>query len=507
VIESIFYGTFLGRDRLSPARFGYLLLVWAVIPTWIVVHMIETMIGFYFFAGLSGALRSHDPEHRVPEVSLASPFLTFSGDIGVHDLRIRMPDDEDGTHFLSAKRVLIDLPNFGAIYTLGAFSKRRDSGQPTSVKEVGFFDSIDHVGVAIDGLQADIADDMPPVLRDFGTVSAAPFEAEGCQRDRRWLAADLANMGVKQEGVDLHLILDTDEKTHEVRLQGSLDSPNSSRVAFTEHFRARNLSTLAMGDDRDRANTYERIEVSDAGFNRARNAFCAKRDKVTEQEFIERHIGAIQRDLQAHGMHAGADMERIYRAYLAHGTLLIEANPSTTINRRDYDQYSVADQMRMYNAKISSGGSPVPLVLESTPARPIPSRHEGSTWDFITQETANPEGVQQEIAMPSGSAQPAPTVAAAPAIAPAVAPAATPHWASSLPKPASASHGPAMLQYDELSHHVGGRVLITTQFGDLRDVTIESYAKNEIVVRAYVTGGYMTQHIQRSQIRLIQNLD
>ena len=64
-----------------------------------------------------------------------------------------------------------------------------------------------------------------------------------------------------------------------------------------------------------------------------------------------------------------------------------------------------------------------------------------------------------------------------------------------------------MLQYDELSHHVGGRVLITTQFGDLRDVTIESYAKNEIVVRAYVTGGYMTQHIQRSQIRLIQNLD
>ena len=51
MIESIFYGTFLGRDRLSPARLGYLALVWAVIPTWIVVHMIETMIGFYFFAG------------------------------------------------------------------------------------------------------------------------------------------------------------------------------------------------------------------------------------------------------------------------------------------------------------------------------------------------------------------------------------------------------------------------------------------------------------------------
>ena len=64
-----------------------------------------------------------------------------------------------------------------------------------------------------------------------------------------------------------------------------------------------------------------------------------------------------------------------------------------------------------------------------------------------------------------------------------------------------------MLSYEDLNHHIGGRVLITTQFGDVRDVTIESYSKNEIGVRAYVTGGYMTQHIQRSQIRSIKDLD
>src|SRR6185369_2428932 len=120
VIESIFYGTFLGRDRLSPASIGYLLLVWVLIPTWAMVNLITMMIGFFFAKGLLVYYVQSDPEHREPEISFRQPFLTWTGDIGVHDLRIRPAGDD---HFLTAKRVLIDLPNLGALETISAYKK------------------------------------------------------------------------------------------------------------------------------------------------------------------------------------------------------------------------------------------------------------------------------------------------------------------------------------------------------------------------------------------------
>jgi hypothetical protein len=90
----------------------------------------------------------------------------------------------------------------------------------------------------------------------------------------------------------------------------------------------------------------------------------------------------------------------------------------------------------------------------------------------------------------------------------AVAAAPSPHkWASSLPSATSQRHVTTTLAYEELAGQVGERVLITTVYGDLRDVRIESYSNDEILVRVGVVGGYATQHIQRSQIRLIRDPD
>ena len=45
MLETIFYGTGFGRDRLSPARMAYLALVWVVIPTWLVVRFYTMLLG------------------------------------------------------------------------------------------------------------------------------------------------------------------------------------------------------------------------------------------------------------------------------------------------------------------------------------------------------------------------------------------------------------------------------------------------------------------------------
>ncbi len=78
-------------------------------------------------------------------------------------------------------------------------------------------------------------------------------------------------------------------------------------------------------------------------------------------------------------------------------------------------------------------------------------------------------------------------------------------WASSLPSSAPARRQVRSLTYDELKQHIGERMLITTIYGVLRDVVIESYSSQELVVRTRVVGGYATQHIQRSQIRSIRD--
>lgn len=81
-------------------------------------------------------------------------------------------------------------------------------------------------------------------------------------------------------------------------------------------------------------------------------------------------------------------------------------------------------------------------------------------------------------------------------------------YASSLPSAAPVRHVITTLAYDDLSRHIGERILITTAaFGDVRDVVIESYSRDEILVRARVTGGYATQHIARGQIRTIRDPD
>ena len=90
---------------------------------------------------------------------------------------------------------------------------------------------------------------------------------------------------------------------------------------------------------------------------------------------------------------------------------------------------------------------------------------------------------------------------------PAPSPAAAPHkWASSLPTTATKRREIKTLAYSDLAQHIGQRMLIITEpFGDTRDVIIESYSAQELLVRARVVGGYATQHIPRAKVRAVRD--
>ncbi|MFA6987336.1 MAG: hypothetical protein WC213_14175 [Arenimonas sp.] len=524
MLENIFYGAWLGRDRLSLARIAYLLLIWLVIPMWLVVRFYTMILGLLFTAGLGMVT-----DGAGVDVSFRKPFFTWTGDIGLHELHIQSDGDQPIRQSIQVRRLLIDMPNWGVMeQAIGAFDNSSPSEEEAEKDSLAFIDKIDHVGISIEGLQANVGRDLPNLLQNFGLASAAPFEAEGCQRDGAWSGAELDGMGIQAQGVDLHFTLSTDATAGEVRVLGSLASSRSSRVNFAQHFKARSFSAFLEKKAGDRISTYERIEVNDAGFIGARDAFCAKRDAITRSEFTERHVAAIQRRLQGKGLHAGADVERVYRDYLANGSLLIEASPSPNVRRADYRHYSVADQQRMFNGKISSGGRPpVPLVLEATASKSIPVSFTGSTWDLMVMEGMDPAivsaaagaspvlpaqdtGAVARVAspprlVPVSMTTSVPARVSAPAPTPTPTP-VKPRWASSLPT-AVVRHQVTSLNYEDVASHIGDRVLITTVHGQKREGKVESYSTQQIGLRVSVGVGYAIQHLERNQIRSIRDLD
>ncbi len=517
MFETIFYGAGFGRNRLSLARLAYLLLVWLIVPMWLVTRFYTMVLGLAFYGAFQGI-----GQQTGMDISFRKPFFTWTGDVGLNDFRIQPAERGSGpVQAIAVRRVVVDMPNWGVMQDVFA---AMDEGEDKASKMSGLMaalNHLDHMGFELQGVQADFLGGVPRVLRGFGLASGAPFETEGCRRDTRWLGSELADMGIdSSKGVDLRVVLSNAPQVGEVHVQGSVDSPHSSRIDFEQHFRAVNLSSFLQAPAQQRIANYESISVRDAGFVAARNAFCAKRDGIDRATFTERHIAAIRRRLEAMGLRAGPGLEHAYMAYLREGSFRVVAHPSANIPRSEYHNYAPADQQSMYNASVSGGAlAAVPLRLEPVSVRPAPAGFQGNSWDLVAYESEHPESLNIKAgpALPVGfdempSAPPVASTAApaAPVIATVAArlTADGRALASSLPAAAGDDRAqPHTLSFEELNAHVGEYIAITTKFGDRREGRLESVGKSSIGLRVYVAAGYAIQTIERSNVRSIRDLD
>lgn len=480
MFDAIFYGSWIDRDRLTPPRIAYLALLWVGIPIGILFWMLNLLAS----AIVGGALASYS--HHA-DVGFRKATLTWTGDIVASDVHIDPHEDaDDNIPSFVAKRVLIDLPSWGVwMQGMGILNL---SGKPDEMDSEAIVSAIDHVGFEVEGMHADFHGHLPGVLGVFGMESAAPFEADGCVGDRQWGAGTIALMRIQNDGVNLRMAANFDLPASEIHLQGKLEAPGAGQVAFNEVYKAlldKHQVTLAA----------QHIEATDAGFVAARDAYCAKRDHITLVEFRERNIAAIQRNLATRGFHAGMELEEIFRKYLAGQTLILDARPNTHIAREDYGQYSVADQQKMYNATIAVGtGAPRPLVFEEAPRRPYPADFKGSDWDLVVLDREGGSEAVADAPAPAQAPVPVAVVVATPVVAPA--PASTP--------PAATSPEDDVLAYEDLAHHVGDSMAITTTSGTRYVGSVESYSSGEIMFKTYVIGGYSIQNFSKSRIRSIR---
>ncbi|HEX5756405.1 MAG TPA: hypothetical protein VFY12_08635 [Arenimonas sp.] len=490
MLESIFYGTFIDARRLTLPRALYLLLVWLLLPLWAIIGLISLAVGTLFSLGL-GALS------EVADVGFSRPYFTWTGDVGLHDLRISPHEGMSDLHPLVASRVELDMPSWGVLLQLaGALDATERSEEQQADDAEAVINGIDHVGVRFWGLRTSFDEGLPDALRHIGLASAAPFEAEGCQRDRYWSGSDLELMGIGHPGVDLGFTIGNDRGEGIVRIEGLLESPGASRMQFTQHFRTPSLIDFMDSEPQERISVFERIEVNDLGFVAARDAYCAKRAGIDRQAFRERHLQSIQRRLLTMGMQAGPEVEAAYRAYLDKGWLRIEAKPTANVRRADYHHYALADQQTMYNAELTAGGvTPVALRLQVVDARGIPASFGGSTWDLIARETAEPDSLDYSQLDASGLSGRRGLLA---------------HRTPPPPPPAvevETTDATAPLRFDDLKDHIGAHMRITTVRGISRTGVIESFSRRQVALRVYVAAGYAIQHIERDQVREIQRVN
>ncbi|MGH8105396.1 MAG: hypothetical protein ACREO2_03705, partial [Arenimonas sp.] len=470
------------------------LVMWLGLPLFAMHLMLNTFVGGLFQIMLSGYYSD------AATVTFREPYYTWTGDIGLRDLSVAPLEGSDLAP-LTVKDVRIDMPSWGVLMQVAGALDSEEAGSDEHVDQsMAFIDKIDHVGIHFQGLKTEFDDGLPDALSYFGLSSAAPFEAEGCAKNVYWDAGDVSNMGIADNGVDLNFSLSTRTDDGLVVLKGAMNAPSASKVDFEQHYKVARLSSFMDSEGKQHIPSYQLIEVHDAGFIKARNAFCAKRDGVTPEEFVERHIQSIQRLLLMQGFHADVSLEGIYRAYLKNGYLKVEAKPNGSIRMEDYKDYAPADQFKLFNATIASNGAkPAPLQMEVLPAKAIPYSFQGSTWDWVAEETANPEagldnqsGTRRVSLSGRGSlfdpAAPASVVQAA------------------VTEAEIAVVDEKTIAFSDAGKHIGDRVVVITVYGDKRRGDIETANGKDIGLRVYVGQGYAIQHIERSYIRSIEKV-
>lgn len=155
----------------------------------------------------------------------------------------------------------------------------------------------------------------------FGNTSAAPFEAEGCERDGMWVSDEMADMGLQAEPTELSIgFIRSDGK---LVMEQSIHTPGVGRVDYRGELEMHDdFSLFTLIDTGLSEPVADEWHVRDEGFVAARNQHCAKKDGVSVEEYVQRNIMTLERLLETVGVAPKDSLRSYYRSYLEHGTPL-----------------------------------------------------------------------------------------------------------------------------------------------------------------------------------------
>ena len=417
-------------------------------------------------------------------------WFDWDGDITARDVVLHLGDADDAQIRFASLRV--ETPGWFWV-ARSMFDRRQKIAQ------------FDRLHLTLEGMDTEAGID--PTLGDLGPIgalSASPFEAEGCAADGMWTRTELSDMGLIPEPTTLEF----DYSVHQTELvtKIALATPGVSRVQFERHETLAKPMNALLLDNVETSTRSERWEVSDQGFVKARNAFCAKKDGIDTTTFVARHVDAVQRLLQTRGLAVDAATLAAYRDFASVGGQLVfgggYAQPL-----HSSELYAARDDgsaMLRMNGVLEHGTQKATAQWARVAPRPLNPDAE-STWAAMQAEGAAAVGATQTPTVVATAGMPATPGIAAPAIAAAAAPALPGAvtttsdgrpLASSLPVAHLASPG-ATLAWSDLPRYQGHVMQVRTMHNEPRTAVLMAANGGEAQVRASVGGGHAEYRIKR----------
>ncbi len=189
----------------------------------------------------------------------------------------------------------------------------------------------------------------------------APFEALGCNSQGRFSGADYAELGWLDTGSDVDVTFAQDD-WRERTVSVDYDMRPMGRFQFV--FTLDNGASLTSANSGRFPIKQGRIRFHDHGMIASRNAYCARSNDLAEAAFVERHMEAVEAELEAFGMFLDAAVLDTYRQFASQGGQLeLDIAPTPNIAFAEYHHYAPDDQLRMLNARLRHDeGTPVQVT-------------------------------------------------------------------------------------------------------------------------------------------------
>ncbi len=540
MLKRIVLGDFAGQGRWTVGRVLFLLAVYLALPLGL-AH------AYLVWRVQQAAEIAFAPFRERASVSWARAFYTLRGEFGLEDLRIQ-PEDE-GLGPVRARRLWVESPGWrwtlDALHAdvpgaegLGLPARRfvaPDSAysEPSAAPPWRPFPAARRLGLRMQGLEVGFAGFLPSGLDDFGWVSAALFEAEGCVGALRWDAEQVRAMGLGYSASDFaweYRVTGADEVLELTRLGaagiGSVEIARTVRSPVPQDY----LFTGGRGETL----LSERHTLRDEGFIAARNRYCAERDGISLPVFLQRHIASVERLLAAAGLAAAPELRSAYQRFARDGgELTLEAQPAPAAHD---ESLALVERLQRYRASVRRDtAAPVAFRFESVPVQPIPVDFEGGSFDLLQLEAGTAATSTQDASLDASLPAPAPEGGAA------LAPGETdsvldpagllrrgrPHlFAERAVEPAAETGGvpgdPAIavtaapepttaasneLSFEQLQDRIGRIVKLTLADGRTRMGRVESINESGLRLHVKLPSGFASYDIRREHILRIQAMD
>lgn len=210
----------------------------------------------------------------------------------------------------------------------------------------------------------------------FGPSSASIFEAEGCGENGYWTESELSSaMGLSTSPGTLKV-----EFAHEgdsVVRTSSFSAPGAGSATFIATASAIESRDTLFGIPRFGALRKLGMTLSDDGFIKARNNYCAQITKVSVEQFIENHMAVVKRILLAGGAKASDGMLAVYRNFATNGGELeidVDRTRATAGNDPSLGEFLVS-----FKGEVRLGEAKAVYAFEMIPAMDWPAGSDDKT--------------------------------------------------------------------------------------------------------------------------------